>query len=98
MLLARNRFKHLICAKFLTCTISLQSSAKKLSQEIVCDNNLNQSDGKYGQPTHFTHNYLIKEDEITPLITRSEYQKRRQNLMDLVVSTTAAKFNQHLVS
>lgn len=38
----------------------------------------------YGQPTYETHPQLLKKDEITPLIKKSEFQDRRQKLMEQI--------------
>lgn len=40
----------------------------------------------YGQPTFETHPHLIAEGEITPLITKSEYQERRHKLLEAIVA------------
>ncbi|KAJ8028635.1 Xaa-Pro aminopeptidase 3 [Holothuria leucospilota] len=37
-----------------------------------------------GQPTPFTHQHLLKKDEITPGISGAEYQGRRMNLMSAI--------------
>ncbi|KAB0796354.1 hypothetical protein PPYR_10415 [Photinus pyralis] len=40
----------------------------------------------YGQPTATTHPHLIKDGEITPFIQRSEFQERRQRLVESIVA------------
>lgn len=53
-----------------------------------------------GQPTHDSHPYIIKPGEVTPLLTRNEFQKRRQALRDIIVqhlSEKAKAIKQHVV-
>lgn len=45
----------------------------------------------FGQPSYETHPHIINKDEVTPMITKSEYQKRRNSLMDLIFEYTAKK-------
>lgn len=42
-----------------------------------------------------THPHLLKEGEVTPLITRSEYQERRQRLIE-TIATHALKRNKDI--
>ncbi|RZC33528.1 Xaa-Pro aminopeptidase 3, partial [Asbolus verrucosus] len=54
----------------------------------------------YGQPTHETHPQLLVKDEITPLIKRSEFQERRQKLMDQIAQYVCERnpdIKQHLI-
>lgn len=54
----------------------------------------------YGQPTSETHPYLIQKDEITPLIKKSEFQERRQKLIDQIstyVSERNPDVKNHLI-
>ncbi|EEZ97679.2 xaa-Pro aminopeptidase 3 isoform X1 [Tribolium castaneum] len=54
----------------------------------------------YGQPTHETHPQLLQKDEITPLIKRSEFQDRRQKLMEQVcvyVNERNPSMREHLI-
>lgn len=39
---------------------------------------------KCGQPTPDTHPHLLKSGEVVPYIKISEFQDRRQNLIDLI--------------
>lgn len=55
----------------------------------------------YGQPTSETHAFLLKPGEVTPGISRQEYQSRRQNLIETIVnysSQNSKKSNTHLVN
>jgi hypothetical protein len=55
----------------------------------------------YGQPTHETHPQLLSQDEITPSIKRTEFQERRQRLMEQIASYVSERnsgVKQHLVS
>ncbi|XP_060526406.1 xaa-Pro aminopeptidase 3 [Cylas formicarius] len=47
-----------------------------------------------GQPAHHTHPHLLGDGEVTPLIKKGEYQCRRQNLVESVVSN-ATKSDPH---
>ncbi|GJQ74514.1 hypothetical protein Trydic_g21381 [Trypoxylus dichotomus] len=40
----------------------------------------------YGQPTSESHPFLLKDGEVTPGISRREYQDRRQKLVEAIVS------------
>lgn len=54
----------------------------------------------YGQPTCQSHPHLLSEGELTPLVQRSEYQARRQRLLESIVSHTAKRnkdLKRHLV-
>ncbi|XP_044262173.1 xaa-Pro aminopeptidase 3 [Tribolium madens] len=54
----------------------------------------------YGQPTHETHPQLLQKDEITPQIKRSEFQERRQKLMEQIsvyVNERNPAMKQHLI-
>ncbi|XP_049821354.1 xaa-Pro aminopeptidase 3 isoform X2 [Aethina tumida] len=39
----------------------------------------------FGQPTHYTHPQLMKKDEVTPLITQTEYKTRREKFVQKLV-------------
>lgn len=39
----------------------------------------------FGQPTHESHPHLISQGEITPLISKQEFQRRREKLVDSVL-------------
>lgn len=43
----------------------------------------------FGQPTCDTHPHLLKEGEVTPCITKSEYQNRRCNLVESILEYAA---------
>lgn len=40
----------------------------------------------FGQPTPESHPHLLSEGEITPLITKSEYQSRRDKLVEKILN------------
>ena len=44
------------------------------------------SPGKYGQPTSFTHPHLLKDGEINKGILKSEFKKRRENLIEKLLN------------
>ena len=55
----------------------------------------------FGQPTPFTHPYLLKDNEITPHIHKSEFMERRQNLVEAIVAHAlehSEKSSEHIVS
>lgn len=39
----------------------------------------------FGQPTSETHPHLLNQGEITPLITKQEYQTRRDKLVETLL-------------
>ncbi|KAJ8918045.1 hypothetical protein NQ315_011501 [Exocentrus adspersus] len=43
----------------------------------------------FGQPTFETHPHLLREGEVTPFITKSEYQDRRCNLVTSILESAA---------
>lgn len=47
----------------------------------------------FGQPSFETHPHLLKEGEVTPLITKSEYQNRRCNLVESILKHAATNSN-----
>lgn len=53
----------------------------------------------FGQPSFDTHPHLLKEGEVTPLITKSEYQNRRCNLVESILkhAATHSKEKNHVV-
>lgn len=54
----------------------------------------------YGQPTHESHPQLIRKGEVTPLITKLEFQDRRHKLVDQITTYVSGKnpdINQHIV-
>lgn len=50
----------------------------------------------YGQPTAETHPHLLNEGEVTPLITKFEYQNRRSSLSELIAKNSPKDTN-HLI-
>lgn len=51
-----------------------------------------------GQPTPDTHPHLMKSLEITPGISRQEYERRRNNLLSVLANTNAGhKYDKHAV-
>ncbi|KAJ3651342.1 hypothetical protein Zmor_017391 [Zophobas morio] len=54
----------------------------------------------YGQPTHETHPQLVKKDEITPFVKKSEFESRRQKLIEQIATYVRERnpeIKQHLV-
>lgn len=51
----------------------------------------------YGQPHYETHPHLLKEGEITPLIKKTEFQSRRDKLIDSLLKSVTCndKENKH---
>lgn len=50
----------------------------------------------YGQPTSRTHPHLIRDGELRPFVTKSEFEERRQRLVDSVCTRSSGL--KHIVS
>ncbi|XP_018576611.1 probable Xaa-Pro aminopeptidase 3 isoform X2 [Anoplophora glabripennis] len=83
---------------FIKSVKSLTSFKADLTLRKLCMNTMNAPKSKrcdsnfkrnFGQPSFNTHPHLIKEGEVTPFITKSEYQDRRCNLVECILKHAA---------
>lgn len=51
-----------------------------------------------GQPTSYTHPFLMKKDEVTPGLTKENYQTRRHNLVELISNEKSSSYQQDKMS
>jgi len=50
---------------------------------------------KFGQPTEWTHPHLVGRDEVTPGLSRVEFRRRREGLVEALLATSGQQ--QHLL-
>lgn len=84
------------------CIVVFRSCYTKATKSKSADINVTLNKRKsFGQPTWETHPHLLKEGEVTPSIQRSEYQSRRQKLIESIAAHAVKRnkdFKRHLVN
>ena len=64
----------------------LASYKKSVCRRLFCDGEKVQSQGKYGQPTEWTHPHIIQKNQINKGIEKYEFKTRREKLIEKLLN------------